>query len=152
VRLSLRQHRFHRLGGGVLHVSKDVRVGVEGDGCGGVPEHLGDQLQLLAVLEHECGKGVPKVVESDIRQACALEERLVGAAVEVVAAHDGADSGREDESQVTPESRITQALFALPEAVLFEGLDGDREQFQSPAGGGLGLLGNPYAALRIVMR
>ena len=46
MRLSLRQHRFHRLGGGVLHVSKDVRVGVEGDGCGGVAEHLGDYLRI----------------------------------------------------------------------------------------------------------
>ena len=25
---------------------------------GGVPEHLGDQLQLLSVLEHERGEGV----------------------------------------------------------------------------------------------
>jgi len=46
MRLSFRQHRFNRLGGGVLHVSKDVRVGVEGDGCGGVAEHLGDYLRI----------------------------------------------------------------------------------------------------------
>src|SRR5215217_9173018 len=39
-RLTLRQHRFHRVGGGVLHVGKDVRVGVEGDSYGGVAEHL----------------------------------------------------------------------------------------------------------------
>src|SRR5829696_6775461 len=31
VRLCLRQHRFHRVVGGVLHVRKHVRVGVEGD-------------------------------------------------------------------------------------------------------------------------
>ncbi len=64
-----------------------------------------DQLHLLAVLEHERGEGVPKVVESDIRQAGALEERLVGAAVEVVAAHDGADGK-------TPSNRTQFAIFS----------------------------------------
>ena len=29
--MCLRQHRFHRVVGGVLHVRKHVRVGVEGD-------------------------------------------------------------------------------------------------------------------------
>ena len=63
-----------------------------------------DQVHLLAVLEHERGEGVPKVVESDIRQAGALEERLVGAAVEVVAAHDGADGK-------TPSNRTQSPIF-----------------------------------------
>jgi hypothetical protein len=30
----------------VLHVGEDVGVGVEGDGYGGVPEHLRDDLRV----------------------------------------------------------------------------------------------------------
>ena len=78
-----------------VHGGGDVGVGI---GClphRGVPKYLRDQLQLFLVLGHECGEGVPKVVEPDIRQARLLKQRLlVGAAVEVVAAHDGAYGGR----------------------------------------------------------
>src|SRR5215212_7345602 len=136
-------------GGLAVHGGGDVGVGV---GClphRGVPEHLGDQLKLLLVLEHECGEGVPKVIESDIRQACLLKQRLVGAAVEVVTAHDGAGSRWEDESKVAPEPLVAEPLLVLSEAVFLEGLDGDREQFQSPAGGGLRLL--PYNRPALVL-
>jgi hypothetical protein len=37
--------------GGVLHVGKDVRVGVEGDSYGGVAEHLGDYLRVDSFTE-----------------------------------------------------------------------------------------------------
>src|SRR5215218_1334627 len=81
-----------------MHGGGDVGVSVSGLLDGSVPQHLRDQLQLFLVLEYGCGEGVPKVVESDIRPACLLKQRLVGAAVEVVAAHDSAGSRREDEA------------------------------------------------------
>src|SRR5829696_3794760 len=136
-------------GGLVVHGGGDVGVGI---GClphRGVPEHLRDQLQLFLVLEHECGEGVPKVIEPDIRQACLLKQRLVGAAVEVVPAHNGAGSRREDKPKVAPEPSVANPLLVLSEAVFLEGLVGDREQFQSPAGGGLRLL--PYNRPALVL-
>jgi hypothetical protein len=84
---------------------------------GGVPEHLRNELQLLSVLEHERGEGVSQIVEPDVRQTSFLQKRFVGAAVEVVAAHDGSDGRGEDESQVPPESPVAKPLLALPEAV-----------------------------------
>jgi hypothetical protein len=38
--------RFHRIGGTILHVGQDMGVDVEGDGYGGVAEHLGDHLHV----------------------------------------------------------------------------------------------------------
>ena len=70
--------------------------------------------------------------------------------MEVVAAHDGASSRREDKSKVAPEPSVAEPLLVLSEAVFLEGLDGNREQFQSPAGGGLRLL--PYNWPTFVLR
>ena len=64
-----------------MHGGGDVGVSV---GClphRGVPEHLRDQLQLLPVLEHERGEGVPKVVEPDVQQTGPPQKRFVGVAV-----------------------------------------------------------------------
>ena len=47
------QRRLHRVGRSVLHVWREVRVGVEGDGYEGVPEHLGDHLGVHAVRVEE---------------------------------------------------------------------------------------------------
>jgi hypothetical protein len=108
-------------GGLAVHGGGDVGVGVGGLLHGGMPEHLRDELQLLPVLEHECGEGVPEVVESDVWQAGALQKRLVGTAVEVVATHYGAGRGREDEIQVGPQPPVAKPLFVLLEAVFLEG-------------------------------
>src|SRR5215203_5779546 len=126
----LREEIVEAHGGFAMHGGGDVSVGIGGLLHRGVPQHLRDELQLLPVLEHECGEGVPEVVESDVRQACLLEERLVGATVEVVAAHYCAGRGREDESQVAPESRVAQALFGLADAVLLKSFDSNREQLK----------------------
>src|SRR5215207_5343151 len=76
----LREEIVEAHGGLAMHGGGDVSVGVGGLLHGGMPEHLRDELQLLPVLEHECGKGVPEVVESDAWQAGALQKRLVGTA------------------------------------------------------------------------
>ncbi len=67
-------------GGLTVHGGGDVSVGVSGLLHGGVSEHLRDELQLLPVLEYQGGKSMPEVVEPDVRQTGALEERFVGAA------------------------------------------------------------------------
>ncbi len=125
-----------------VHGGGDVGIRVGSLLDGGVSEHLRDQLQLLPVLKHERGKGVPKIVEPNVRQTSFLQERFVGAAMEVVAAHDGSGRGREDEAEVAPEPSVAKPLLVLPEAMPLQGLDGDREQLKAPAGGGLRLL--PY--------
>ena len=50
-----------------MHVRADVRVGVEGDGYGGVPEHLGDDLRVDVPAQQKGRAGVPEVVEPDGR-------------------------------------------------------------------------------------
>ena len=100
-----------------MHGGGDVGVGVGGLLHRSVPQHLRDQLQLLPVLEHERGEGVPKVVEPDVRQTGPPRKRFVGAAVEVVVAHDGADSGGEDESKVAPELPVAKPLLVLSKGV-----------------------------------
>ena len=60
---------------------------------------------------------MPKGIEPDVRQTGPPQKRFVGAAVEVVAAHDGADSGGEDESKVAPELPVANPLLVLSEAV-----------------------------------
>ena len=82
----LREEIVEAHSGLAVHGGGDVGVGIGSLLHGGVPEHLRDQLQLLLVLKHERGKGVPEVVETNVRQTSALEERLVRAAVKVVAA------------------------------------------------------------------
>jgi hypothetical protein len=55
-------------GGFAVHGGGDVSVGAGGLFYGGVSQHLRDQLELLLVLEHEGGKGVPEVVETNVFQ------------------------------------------------------------------------------------
>src|SRR5215207_5454801 len=50
---ALRERLFERGGGVVAHVWEHVRVGVQGDGDGGVPEHLGDYLGVDVLREQE---------------------------------------------------------------------------------------------------
>ncbi len=73
----LREEIIEAHGRRAVHGEGDVGVGVGGLLHGGVSQHLRDQLQLLPVLEHERGEGVPKVIEPDVRQASFLQERFV---------------------------------------------------------------------------
>jgi hypothetical protein len=52
----------------LLHRRDGVRVGVEGDRDGGVPEALGDDLGVDAGLECQGGVGVAQVVQANLRQ------------------------------------------------------------------------------------
>jgi hypothetical protein len=53
-----------------------VRVGVEGDGYGGVPEHVRDDLGVNVLGEQERGARVPEAVEAYLRQPGPLEQGL----------------------------------------------------------------------------
>ncbi len=55
---------FERTNNILLHRRQHVRVGVDGDGYGGVPEHLGYDLGADIMGEQQCGAGVPEVVEA----------------------------------------------------------------------------------------
>ena len=43
---TLRKHLLHRSGGALLHRRQHVRVGVERDGYGCMPQHLRDDLEI----------------------------------------------------------------------------------------------------------
>ena len=43
-----------------------MRVGVKGDGYGGVAEHLGDYLRVDAFAQEKRGAGVPEVMEAQV--------------------------------------------------------------------------------------
>src|SRR5215203_6428495 len=60
------ERRFHRIDGTILHVGQDVGVDVEGDGYGGVAEHLGDHLHVDTLSQEQGGTGMPEVVETQI--------------------------------------------------------------------------------------
>lgn len=53
-------HGLHSL---LLHVGKDVRVQVQGDGDGRVPEHLLDDLRVDSLHKEQRGTRVPQIVE-----------------------------------------------------------------------------------------
>ena len=72
----LREEIVEAHGGLAMHGGGDVSVGVGGLLHRSVLQHLRDQLQLLPILEHESGEGVPEVIESDVGQIGAIEERL----------------------------------------------------------------------------
>jgi hypothetical protein len=61
-----------------------VGIGVEGDGYGSVPEHLGYYLWVDVLSEQERGARMPEVVEADLRQSRPLQERLERAPGEVM--------------------------------------------------------------------
>ncbi len=60
------QRRLHRVGCGVLHIRQDMGVRVEGDGYGGVAEHLGDYLRVDVFAQKQRGAGVLEVVEAQV--------------------------------------------------------------------------------------
>ena len=51
-------------------------VGVQGEACGEVTEHTADRLDVHAILQSYGRKGVTKVVESDLRDACPCKNSL----------------------------------------------------------------------------
>jgi hypothetical protein len=69
----LRQRSVHRVRETIAHAGQDVRVGVERDRDGGVPEHLLDQLGVLARLQQDRRCGVAEIVEPDAWQPRAVE-------------------------------------------------------------------------------
>jgi hypothetical protein len=60
---TLRKHFLHCSGGALLHVGQHVRVGVEGNGYGCVPEHLRHYLGIDVLGEQQRGARMPEVVK-----------------------------------------------------------------------------------------
>src|SRR5215217_3800010 len=78
------ERRFHRISGTILHVGQYVGVDVEGDGYGGVAEHLGDHLHVDTLSQERGGAGVSEVVETQILpHPGALLDALEGAVAQV---------------------------------------------------------------------
>ena len=78
-----------------------MAVGIEGDGDGGVPKHLGDDLRVDVPRQQERGAGVAKIVEADarasLREPGPLQEPGERAAAKVRGVDDAAGCTREDE-------------------------------------------------------
>jgi hypothetical protein len=72
---ALRKRLFHSRNRAALHVRKHVGVGVERDGDGPVPQHLGDDLGVdVFEQQYGCG-GVTQLVKRHRRKPGTLEER-----------------------------------------------------------------------------
>lgn len=112
----------HRL---ALHMGNYVTVGVERYRDPGVTEDPLEDLGVLAGLQPERCERVPQVVEANVGEVCALEERLEVPRGEVVAVHRPAVQRWEDEILVpglglpggVPDLRVAQPLFEVPEPV-----------------------------------
>lgn len=102
-----------RVGGVMLHRRRHMRVQVERDGDVGVAEHFADDLRVDAGSEEECGSGVTKVVEAQLRKSCALEHRVVRAD-QAARVNRPADGVGEHEMVVSPGFTERQAFSASP--------------------------------------
>ena len=51
-------------------------IGDQGEACGKVTQHAADGLNVYAVLQGEGCEGVTEVIESDLRDACPLQNSL----------------------------------------------------------------------------
>ncbi len=61
-------------GGALLHRREHMRVGVERDGYGGVPQHLREDLGVHVLGQEQGSARVPEVVEAYLRQPRPLFE------------------------------------------------------------------------------
>ena len=71
-----------------MDARRDVRVGVHSVGYTGVDQYLMDDLGVLALLEHEGGEGVPKIVGAGfLEQVSRAHVRREVAPNQVISAH-----------------------------------------------------------------
>ena len=66
----------HGLSGFLLRRSRDMGIGVKGEGGGEVAQHTADSLDVHSVLEGDGGEGGAEVVEADLRDAVLSRRRL----------------------------------------------------------------------------
>src|SRR5215211_3136217 len=107
------QSVFHRARSHLLHSRYHVAVGVQRDGDGRVPEHLGDYLRVDAFSQEERRTGVPEVVEAYVGQPGPPQERLPVLVMEVVAPDRCATPGAEHETPGVPLGSTGSAFVAL---------------------------------------
>src|SRR5215207_10642821 len=81
----------------LLHVREDVGVGVHGNGCRGVSEHLLDDLGMDSLTQEQGCTSVPEVMEPRCVRKSSLEEQgFPGAIVQVVNADRRLHTSTED--------------------------------------------------------
>lgn len=72
----LLQESAHLVGGVLLHLCRDVGVGVEGEPGAVVAEDAGQGFYVYAVLQRQRRKSVSQIVESHLVQPCPLQHPL----------------------------------------------------------------------------
>ena len=130
---------------GLLHARHEVAVDVEGDPHRGMPEHLGDGVDIGALTKCDAREGVAEVMKPNVWQLCLLEQGLEGASVEVLAPDRGTYRTREHEASVL---RILRPSAACRETSAARAKDG-RSCAQQPsrcAPPGLRAVGRPAPA------
>jgi hypothetical protein len=89
-----------------------VRVGLEGDGYGSVPEHLGHYLWVDVLDEQQRGACVPEVVEAYLWQSRPLEQRLESVRRDVVTVLGALLIRRRNEAVLAPQ--IARLVYFSP--------------------------------------
>ena len=73
----LRYKATHGLGGFVLLLTGGVGVGAECESGLVVSQHRGYRFHVHAVLQSQCGKGMPEIVEAYMRQSSVFQNFLM---------------------------------------------------------------------------
>src|SRR5215212_7997879 len=99
-----------------------MAVGVQGDGYGGVAEHLGDDLRIYVAGQEQGGARMPEVVEAGMgRKTGTFEKPREGAVSEVGGVDETTRLVGEDETARVVERAHLLHLFELAREVGLEG-------------------------------
>jgi len=116
----------------LVEAGDHVGVQVHRDAGVGVAEHFADDLGMDPRREQQRGRGVPQVVEANLRQAEALEQRVELALQRVLRVERAAVAGGEDEVQVAPLLAGSPAVVLLPPPLFAQRVHRRRRQLDPP--------------------
>ena len=125
---------FYELGGLALEMRQDVAVGVQGEADAGVAESLLNDLGMDALLQHERGRRVAQIMESDLGQASPLEQGLE-TSVQIPGVNRGAQGGWENEIVLSPVIASERGHVSQLGAVAAQDVQGTRADGDDAAAG-----------------
>ena len=113
----LLQETAHLVGGVLLHLCRDVGVGVEGESRAIMAKDTRQGFDVYTILESECSECVPQIVEPQSRPVPARCSTRLSIFRRTIRLHDTAGRVR---------GRHIRSLWSAPLSVLFKDFDGFR--------------------------